>query len=109
MDFEVAEIDINLGSPDHIHLSGVPIAFHPGEASPYAGVGGTGGVSQRAGRLGLRTEPFIGWHSAHIISLTGNKGTDMVLEVKINPSRPVQDGEWLWFYAMPQRVEKYRD
>jgi hypothetical protein len=109
MNYELADIDVNLGSADHIHLSSIPIVFHTGEVSPYSGVGGTGGITQRAGRLGLKTEPFTGWHSAHTISLTGNRGTDMVLIVKINPSRPVQDGEWLWFYAMPEGVETYRN
>lgn len=108
MDFETAEIDVDQGSDSHIRLSAVPFLFNPGGRSLYIGADGSGGVVNRAGWLGLKTEPFNGWYSAHIISVTGNKGTDCVFEVKRNFNTPIQDGEWLWFPAMPQRVETYR-
>lgn len=109
MDFETADIDINQGSESHVRLSSVPFHFNPGERSLYTGADGSGGVVQRAGWLGMKTEPFNGWFSAHTISLTGNRGSDFVFEVKRNFNTPLQDGDWLWFPVSRQRVEPYRD
>ena len=66
-------------------------------------------VVLRAGWLGLKTEPFKGWQSAHILSVTGSNGDDRVFEVKRNFNNPVQEDDWLWFPAMPQKVEPFRN
>ena len=104
MEFEIADIDINPGSDDQVRLSAVPFHFNPGERTLYTGADNTGGIVQRAGWLGLQAEPFKGWQSAHIISLTGNRGTDLVFEVKRNFNSPLQEDGWLWFPASPQTV-----
>ncbi|WP_085708287.1 MULTISPECIES: hypothetical protein [unclassified Pseudomonas] len=109
MEFETAEIDVDQGSDSHVKLSAVPFHFNPGERSLYTGADGSGGIVKRAGWLGLKTEPFNGWYSAHIISVTGSNGTDLVFEVKRNFHTPLQDGEWLWFPASRQTVEPYRN
>lgn len=104
MAYETADIDINPGSDDHVRLSAVPFHFSPGERSLYTGADGTGGVVLRAGWLGLQVEPFKGWQSAHVISVTGNKGTDLVFVVKRNFNSPLQEEDWLWFPALPEAV-----
>lgn len=108
MTYETAVIDINPGMEDHVQLLAIPFHFNPGERSLYTGADATGAVIHRAGWLGLRTEPFKLWQSAHIISVTGKTGTDLVFEVKRNFNVPMQDGEWLWFPATPQTVETFK-
>ncbi|QXI03003.1 hypothetical protein HV782_013835 [Pseudomonas monsensis] len=109
MDFETAEIDVDQGSDTQIRLSAVPFIFNPGERSLYVGADGPGGTVQDTAWLGLKTEPFNGWYSAQILSVTGNKGTDCMFEVKRNFHTPIQEGEWLWFPVKRQTIEPYRD
>lgn len=109
MAFETADIDIDQGSDSHVRLSAVPFHFNPGERSLYTGADGSIGVVQRAGWLGLKTEQFKGWFSAHTISLTGSRGADYVFEVKRNFHTPAQEDEWLWFPVSRITVEPYSD
>ncbi|WP_027921507.1 hypothetical protein [Pseudomonas sp. URMO17WK12:I12] len=109
MDFEIADIEVNPGAEDQVRLAAVPFHFNPGERSLYTGADNTGGIVQRAGWLGLQVDAFKGWQSVDVISVTGSQGTDAVFEVKRNFNTPMQEGEWLWFPAMPQKVEEYRD
>jgi hypothetical protein len=102
-----ADIDVYTAHEDPVRLSGVQFNFNPGERTLYAGADSVVSVL-RAGWLGLKTEPFDGWQSAHILSVTGSNGDDRVFEVKRNFHTPLQDGDWLWFPAMPQRVETFR-
>ena len=99
MAFEEADIDINEGADSHIRLTGVAYHFSPGERSLYSGADGSVGTVQRAGWLGLKTEPFKGWLSAQTISTASAHGARYLFEVKRNFHNPLQDGEWLWFPA----------
>lgn len=102
--------DIDVYSDDGtVRLSAIPFTFNPGDRTIYSGADNSSAAVMRAGWLGLRTEPFKGWRSAHILSVTGSNGDDRVFEVKRNFNTPVQEGEWLWFPAMPQKVEPCRD
>ena len=106
-----AEISVYTGDGEPVHLSGIPYCFNPGERSLHMGADNTGAVVTRAGWLGLHLDPFKGWQSAHTISITGESGrdSDLVYEVKRNFNSPVQDGDWLWFPAMPNGVAPYVD
>ena len=104
MDFETANIDIYQGIDEDVRLTGVAFHFNPGERSLYTGADGTQGTVQRAGWLGIRTEPYKGWHSAHVISITGERGSDLVFEVTRNFHNPIEEDGWLWFPALPQGV-----
>jgi hypothetical protein len=109
VEFNKADIEIYAGNEDPVQLSGVPYNFNPGERTFYYGSDSSVGSVRRSGWLGLKTEPFKGWQSAHILSVTGSNGDDRVFEVKRNFNTPVQDGDWLWFPAMPQKVEAFRN
>lgn len=104
----IADIDVYTTHEDPVRLSGVQFIFNPGERTLYAGADSVASVLQ-AGWLGLKTEPFHGWQSAHILSVNGSTGDDRVFEVKRNFHAPLQDGAWLWFPAMPQNVETFRN
>ncbi|MFJ4130858.1 hypothetical protein [Pseudomonas cyclaminis] len=104
MTFETAEIVIYPGSDERITLKDVPFHFNPGERNLDVDIENTDQNGQEAGWLGIRAEPFKHWQLAHIISVTGNKGTDLVLEVSPNCRPPVQDGDWLWFNARPGQI-----
>ncbi|UXZ98889.1 hypothetical protein K3169_13960 [Pseudomonas phytophila] len=109
MGLVTADVDVFTSDGEPFRLTGIPFTFNPGERAIYTGSDNTGGVVVRAGWLGLMTQPFNGWQSTHILSVTGSNGDDRVFEVKRNFNTPTQDGEWLWFPAMPQRAETYRD
>ncbi|WP_375123583.1 hypothetical protein [Pseudomonas sp. LW8] len=111
MDFKVAEVTAQTGHADPVLLSGIPFHFSPGERSLYVGADNTGGIVLRAGWLGLKTEPFQGWQSAHSFELSYANGRNShhLFEVKRNFHTPLQDGEWLWFPAMPMRATPHTD
>lgn len=101
--------DIEVYSDDEtVRLNGIPFTFNPGERTIYTGSDNSSAVVVRAGWLGLMTEPFKGWRSAHILSVTGSNGDDRVFEVKRNFDTPLQEGDWLWFPAMPQSVRTFQ-
>lgn len=109
MEYKKADIEVWTGSEERVRLSAVPFHFNPGERALYSGADNAGAVIQRAGWLALQTEPFKGWQSAHILSLTGDRDSDFVFEVKRNFHQPLQEDDWLWFPVMPTSVEPYRD
>jgi hypothetical protein len=111
MDYNKAEIVAYTGSDEPVRLSGVPFHFSPGERSLYVGADNTGGIVQRAGWLGLQVEPFKSWQGTQTIELSYPNGrhSNHVFEVKRNFSSPLQDGEWLWFPAMPLVATPYSD
>ena len=98
-----ADIDVYTDNEEPARLTGIPFTFNPGERTIYTGADNTSAVVLRAGWLGLEAEPFKGWQSAHTLSVTGSSGDNRVYEVKRNFNNPVQDGDWLWFPAMPKR------
>lgn len=107
MGLTTADIEV-YSDHETVRLIGIPFTFNPGDRTIYTGADNSSAVVLRAGWLGLKTEPFKGWQSAHILSVTGSNGDDRVFEVKRNFNNPVQEGDWLWFPAMPQKVESFR-
>ena len=97
-----ADIEVYTDNGESTRLTGIPYTFNPGERTIYTGADNTSAVVLRAGWLGLKTEPFKNWQSAQILSVTGSSGDERAFEVKRNFNNPVQDGDWLWFPAMPQ-------
>lgn len=104
MTFETAEIVIFPDSEERPTLKDVPFHFNPRERSLEIATENTSQDARLTGWFGIKTEPFKHWQSAHIISVTGNNGTDLVLEVTHNYQAPMQDGDWLWFNARLERV-----
>lgn len=104
MEFEIADITIYQGTDEDVDLHRVAFHFSPGERSLYTGADNTHGVVQRGGWLGIKTEPYNGWHSAHVISVTGQRGTNTAFEVNRNFHIPVEEDGWLWFPVSPQLV-----
>ncbi|WP_019690140.1 hypothetical protein [Pseudomonas fluorescens] len=103
MEYKKAAITAYTGNGGPVRLFDVPFHFSVGGRSLCTGVDITGETMQRAGWLGLQTGEFEGWQSTHSIELSyPNAGdSDHLLEVNKNFSAPFQDGEWLWFPAMP--------
>lgn len=108
MGLNTAAIEAYTSDDEPVRLTDIPFTFNPGERTIYTGADNTSAVVLRAGWLGLKTEPFKGWQSAYILSVRGNNGDDRVFEVKRNFNNPMQDGDWLWFPAMPQQVGAFR-
>lgn len=111
MDYQLAEIVAYTSGDEPLHLSRVPFHFSPGERSLYLGADNTGGFVIRAGWLGLQTSPFAGWQSAHSFEVTYPNGrhSTTLFEVKRNFHSPLQEGEWLWFPAMPIVAKPYQE
>lgn len=108
MGLTTADIEV-YSDHETVRLIGIPFTFNPGDRTIYTGADNSSAMVLRAGWLGLKTEPFKGWQSAHFLSVIGSNGDDRVFEVKRNFNNPVQDGDWLWFPAMPQKVEPFRN
>ncbi|EGH74417.1 hypothetical protein [Pseudomonas syringae] len=108
MELSTADIEVYTSDDDPIGLIGIPFTFNPGERTIYTGADNTSAAVLRAGWLGLKTEPFKGWQSAHVLSVTGSNGDDRVFEVTRNFNNPLQEGDWLWFPAMPGEVAPFR-
>lgn len=109
MAYETAEIVIYPDSDERVTLKDVPFHFNQKERNLDIATENTDQDAQAAGWLGIKAEPFKHWQSAHIISVTGNKGTDLVLEVSQDHRSPIQDGDWLWFQGLTKHTTKYED
>jgi hypothetical protein len=111
MKYKKAEIMAYAVNGDVVRLPSVPFHFSPGGRSLHRGGDITGGIVQRAGWLGLQTVGFEGWQSIHSIELSYPDGTDCnhLFEVNRHFDAPVQDGDWLWFPAMPLVATIYKE
>ncbi len=104
----IADVDVHTTQEHPVRLSGVQFIFTPGERTLH-NVTDSPAVVLHAGWLGLRTEPFDGWQWADILSLSGSRGNDFVFVVNRNFQSPLQDGDWLWYPATPQKVEPFHN
>jgi len=111
MEYKKAEIMVYIANGDLVRLPDVPFHFSLGGQSLHEGADITGGIVQRAGWLGLQTGEFEGWQSTHSIELSYPNGRDSnyLFEVSRHFDIPVQDGEWLWFPAMPLVAKIYKE